>query len=184
MLKMRFACLASAASARSTTTPAAVPVPATQTCSSTVAIQRPSGDGKDFSPECSQSCACASAAQPAAGATVATRRSIAAVLITSLLTTPEAVCRMIVDDSNRLHPRIHDRRPDELETAPLQLFRNLPGGRGRPQPLHPAPHDRFAVGERPAEVRELFAAFVHVAVDARAADGGLDLEIGRASCRE
>jgi hypothetical protein len=40
----------------------------------------------------------------------------------SLLTAPEAPHLVIVHDPHRLHPRIHDRRPAELEAARFQVL--------------------------------------------------------------
>src|SRR5665213_2099018 len=37
---------------------------------------------------------------------------------------PKAVERMVVDDADRLHPRVDDHRADELESARLQFARH------------------------------------------------------------
>ena len=73
--------------------------------------------------------------------------------------TPKAFQRVIVDDADGLHPGVGDRRPDELEAAPLQFLRDgIRQGRAGDPALAVA-EDRRAIGEGPAESREVLAAF-------------------------
>src|SRR5579859_8045301 len=87
----------------------------------------------------------------------------------------EAVGGVVVDDACRLHPRIDDRRPDELEAARLECFRyRLRQGRLGGE-VKAVADQRHAVGEGPAEGREILARVAHREEGAGAADRRLDL---------
>src|SRR5476649_44279 len=79
------------------------------------------------------------------------------------LRAPEAAGRMIVDDTDRLHPRVDDRRSDELEAATLHLLGDLLGQERRHHSAMTVPFEHLAVGERPAEVAEALALDFHLA---------------------
>src|SRR5580692_9751872 len=59
---------------------------------------------------------------------------------------PKAPRGVVVDDADRLHPSVDDRRADELEAAPLQLLRDARGQLRLARKSAPVPPQHLAAG--------------------------------------
>src|ERR1700677_207864 len=86
----------------------------------------------------------------------------------------KAIRAMVVDDASRLHPRIHDHRPDELESAFLKRRRNLLRERSLCQD-RPTASNRLVACHLPNVVGEIFSVLCHRDINASAVDSRFDL---------
>src|SRR5204862_37637 len=90
----------------------------------------------------------------------------------------EAVRRVIVDHPRRLHERVADRRPHELEAARLQVPAERAcgvGHGGHPPPRRPRVLPRRAGHVEPDPGADAAVLLLHPEPRARVADRGLDL---------
>src|SRR6202789_3768949 len=86
----------------------------------------------------------------------------------------KAIRAVVVDDASRLHPRIHNHWPNELESAFLERRRNLLRERSLCQD-RPMASNRLAACHLPNVVGEIFSVLCHRDIDACAVDRRFDL---------
>src|SRR5579871_69552 len=92
--------------------------------------------------------------------------------------TPKTIQRVIVHNPRRLHPRIHNNRPNKFESPLLQRLRHLL--RKRSLRRNNASHvlDRLTTRQSPDKLRKILAIIPHLQINASPANRSLNLRPG------